>query len=62
MKTCNHKCPKSKTLGDLISAVGSCSRNEREALAALTDLFESGRVRIKSGRYLQRVHISNTAA
>ena len=35
---------RSLTLGDLIVAVSSSSRNTLEAAAALTDLFESGRV------------------
>jgi hypothetical protein len=36
------------SLGDLIMAVSSCSRNSREAAAAVADLIESGRVRILS--------------
>ena len=32
------------SLGELIQIVNSCSKNSREAMAALTDLFESGRV------------------
>jgi hypothetical protein len=38
------------TLGDLILAVSSQSRSSRETLAAVTDLLESGRVRLQSGR------------
>jgi hypothetical protein len=38
------------TLGDLILAVSSNARNTRETLAAVTDLLESGRVRLQSGR------------
>ncbi len=34
------------SLGDLIMAVSSCSRNSREAAAAVADLFESGQVRL----------------
>jgi hypothetical protein len=34
------------SLGDLIFAVSSCSRNAREAAAAVADLIESGQVRI----------------
>lgn len=42
---------KSYSLGDLIVAVSSCSRNSREAAAAVADLLESGKVRLaKSGR------------
>ena len=36
------------SLGDLILAVSSCSRNSREAAAAVADLLESGQVRILS--------------
>ncbi len=34
------------SLGDLILAVSSCSRNSREAAAAVADLLESGQVRL----------------
>jgi hypothetical protein len=36
----------SLSLGDLILAVSSCSRNSREAAAAVADLLESGQVRL----------------
>jgi hypothetical protein len=36
------------SLGDLIFAVSSCSRNSREAAAAVADLLESGQVRLLS--------------
>ena len=36
-------------LGDLILAVSSCSRNNRETIAAVADLLESGRVQLQSG-------------
>jgi hypothetical protein len=36
------------SLGDLILAVSSCSRNSREAAAAVADLLESGQVRLLS--------------
>lgn len=32
--------------GDLVVAVSSCSRNNREAVAAVADLLERGRVRL----------------
>jgi len=35
-------------LGELIQVVQSCSRNKGEALAAVADLIESGRVRFTS--------------
>ena len=34
------------SLGDLILAVSSCSRNSVEAAAAVADLLESGQVRL----------------
>lgn len=46
------------SLGDLVSAVTSSTRNKREAFAALLDLFESGRVRIKDHGHLKRVRLS----
>lgn len=46
------------SLGDLVSAVSSSTRSKREAFAALLDLFESGRVRIKDHGHLKRVRVS----
>lgn len=37
------------TLGDLILAVSSQSRNSRETVAAVADLLETGRVRFRAG-------------
>ena len=37
------------SLGDLIMAVSSYSRNNRETVAAVADLLESGQVRLQSG-------------
>jgi len=37
------------SLGDLILAVSSSSRNNRETVAAVADLLDSGRVRLQSG-------------
>jgi hypothetical protein len=45
------------TLGDLIVAVSSNSRNNRETLAAVADLLDSGRVRLQSGRTTVRARI-----
>ncbi len=39
----------SYSLGDLILAVSSVSKNNRETVAAVADLLESGRVRLNSG-------------
>jgi len=50
MKKNNTKIGSDLTLGDLILAVSSNSRSSRETLAAVTDLLESGRVRLQSGR------------
>jgi hypothetical protein len=36
------------TFGDLVFAVSSVSRNRNEAAAAVTDLIESGKVRLTS--------------
>ena len=42
-----HKAHRNQlSLGDLILAVSSCSRNSREAAAAVADLLESGQVRL----------------
>ncbi|MEA3189344.1 MAG: hypothetical protein QOD99_3174 [Chthoniobacter sp.] len=38
----------SYSLGDLIFAVSSCSKNNRETVAAVADLLESGQVRLQS--------------
>lgn len=45
------------SLGDLVSTVASCSRNERETVAALLDMFQSGRVRVKDHGHLKRVKV-----
>ena len=36
------------SLGDLIMAVSSCSKNNREAVAAVADLLETGKVRLNA--------------
>ena len=42
------------TLGDLVAAVSSASRNFSETAAAVTDLLESGRVRLtNNGRSIR---------
>ena len=38
------------TLGDLVVAVSTSSRNPREAAAALADLFDTGRVCLSTQR------------
>lgn len=36
------------SLGDLILAVSTCSKNNRETVAAVADLLESGQVRLST--------------
>jgi hypothetical protein len=45
------------TLGDLILAVSSHSRNSRETVAAVADLLETGRVRLQVGRRAVRTRV-----
>lgn len=44
-------------LGELILLVGNCSRNQRETVAAVADLLESGRVRFQSNGRKLRAHV-----
>ncbi len=46
------------SLGELVFIVGSCARNSKETLAALADLFESGRVQVKNHGHLKRVKLA----
>lgn len=48
---------KNYSLGDLVAIVGSCAKDSRETLAALVDLFESGRVRIQNHGRLKRIRV-----
>ena len=58
MKRNNRKTNRANlSLGDLIIAVSSCSRNKRETVAAVTDLLESGRVRMQSGALKLRARV-----
>lgn len=55
-KRLNTSQPRSSlTLGDLILAVSSSSRNNRESVAAITDLLRSGRVGLSDRRCKLRV-------
>jgi hypothetical protein len=47
-----HRTP--LTLGDLILAVSSSSRNNYEAAAALADLFNTGRVRLRKTHHQKK--------
>jgi len=42
------------SLGDLILAVSSCTKNTKETVAAVADLLDSGQVRVENnGRFLR---------
>ena len=45
------------SLGELVEIVSSCARDSREALAAIIDLFESGRVRLNANGRLKKVRV-----
>jgi hypothetical protein len=45
------------SLGDLILAVSSYSKNNRETVAAVADLLESGQVRFASQGRKVRAHV-----
>jgi hypothetical protein len=49
--------PPSYSLGDLILAVSSYSKNNRETVAAVADLIESGRVRFQTNGRKVRAHV-----
>ena len=44
-------------LGELIMLVSSCSRSQRETVAAVSDLLESGRIRLQSHGRKYRAHV-----
>jgi hypothetical protein len=46
------------TLGDLVLAVSSVSRNSNEAAAAVSDLIESGKVRLTTNGRAIRARVS----
>ena len=46
------------TLGDLVLAVSSSSRNMNETAAAVADLLESGRVRLTNNGRIIRARVS----
>ncbi len=45
------------SLGDLIFTVSRYSRNSRETVAAVADLLETGRVRLRSNGRKVRAHV-----
>ena len=48
---------KQLSLGDLIVAVSSCTKNTKETVAAVADLLASGQVRVESEGRLARVRV-----
>lgn len=46
------------SLGDLILAVSSCSKSNRETVLAVADLLDSGRVRLQSNGRRVRARVS----
>jgi len=46
------------SLGDLVRIVGECARDSQETVAALVDLFETGRVRVKNNGHLKRIRVA----
>lgn len=45
------------SLGDLIMAVSSCTKNTKETVAAVADLLGSGKVRVQSGDRFLRARV-----
>ncbi|MDQ6808514.1 MAG: hypothetical protein M3Z64_03680 [Verrucomicrobiota bacterium] len=45
------------SLGDLILAVSSCTKNTKETVAAVADLFGSGQVRVESNGRFARARV-----
>ncbi len=45
------------SLGDLILAVSSCTKNTKETVAAVADLLASGRVRVQSNGRFNRARV-----
>lgn len=58
MRKTSHHLASRLTLGDLVLAVSSVSRNTNETAAAVTDLLESGRVRLTSNGRTVRARVS----
>jgi len=45
------------SLGDLIFAVSSCTKNTKETVAAVADLLGSGKVRVQSNGRFSRAKV-----
>jgi DnaJ-domain-containing protein 1 len=57
MKKQNRSNKAQFSLGELILAVSSCSKSNRETVAAVADLLESGRVRFQTNGRRIRAHV-----
>ena len=51
------KTPQTLSLGDLIMAVSSCTKNTKETVAAVADLLGSGQVRVQSNGRFTRARV-----
>ena len=49
--------PRQLSLGDLILAVSSCTRNTKETVAAVADLLRSGQVRVENNGRFTRARV-----
>ena len=49
--------PRHLSLGDLILAVSSCTKNTQETVAAVADLLSSGQVRVESNGDFMRARV-----
>lgn len=49
--------PRNLSLGDLILAVSSCTKNTQETVAAVADLLSSGQVRLESNGDFMRARV-----
>lgn len=45
------------SLGDLVMAVSSCTKNTKETVATVADLLASGKVRVQSNGRLLRARV-----
>lgn len=51
------KSSQTLSLGDLILAVSSCTKNTKETVATVADLLSSGRVRVQSNGRFNRARV-----
>jgi hypothetical protein len=49
--------PRKLSLGDLIMAVSSCTKNTKETVAAVADLLGSGQVRVENNGRFTRARV-----